>query len=112
MFALEHTVRRASGLLTKSDALTIDAVKVADAFRVAPVDVAGVVVDAGGDGTARVFVVFNQDEFHADTITEATNALRRHTEGGDVDPNDVTVHTDPSLPGEPERDREITADWR
>jgi hypothetical protein len=112
MFALEHTVRRGSGLLTKSDVLTIDTVKVADAFRVAPVDVAGVVVDAGNGDSARVFVVFRQDEFHIDTIGEATNALRRHTEGGDVDPNDVTVHTDPSLPGEPERDREITADWR
>lgn len=112
MFALEHTVRRGSGLLTKSDALTIDTVKVADTFRVAPVDVAGVVVDAGADGTARVFVVFRQDEFHTDTIGEATDALRRHTDGGDVDPNDVTVHTDPTLSTEPERDREITADWR
>lgn len=112
MFALEHTVRRGSSLLSKADALTIDTIQVADAFRVAPVDVAGVVVDAGPDGTARVFVVFRQDEFHIDVIEDAHQALRRHTKGGDVDPRDVTVHTDPDLSDDPERNREITADWR
>ncbi len=112
MFALEHTVRRQSGLLTKSDALTIDTVKVADAFRVAPVDVAGVVVDSDGDGDASVFVVFRQDTFQSGVITETTNSLRRHTDGGEIDTTNVTIHTDPDLSDDPVRDREITADWR
>ena len=112
MFALQFTVRQASGLLSKSQSLVIDTIPIADAFRVAPVDVEGVTVDAGPRGTAAVTIVFDGEEVTLDQINTATDALRRHTDGGDVDPNDVTVHTDPHPATDPVRDREITADWR
>lgn len=112
MFALQFTVRQSSGLLSNSQSLVIDTIQIADAFRVAPVDVEGVTVDAGPDRTAAVSVVFSGDQVTLDQIDTASEALRRHVDGGDVDPNDVTIHTAPDPAADPVRDREITASWR
>jgi len=112
MFALQYTVRQSSGLLSKSQSLVIDTIQIADAFRVAPVDVEGVTVDAGPDRTATVSVVFTGDQVTLDQIDTASEALRRHVDGGDVDTGDVTIHTDPGPTPDAVRDREITASWR
>ena len=113
VFALEFTVRRQSSFLSKSDSLTIDTIQVADSFRTAAVDVAGVVAERPTTGKTKVYVVFTADEFHIDIIDQTLAALRRHVDGGDVDPNGIEVHTAPdrSVPGDPERVEDLVVRW-
>lgn len=97
--------------MRKSETLVIDTIRLADEFRVDPVDAAGVVVDGPVGDTADVSIVFEQDTFSATVIDDAEHAIRRHVDGGSPsgDPPEIVTRPDPSSP--PEKFEEIVIEW-
>lgn len=111
MFAIQFPVHRASGLLRQADTLEIDTVRLADEFRVDPVDVEGVIIDGPTGDAVDVSILFSQNAFNARVIDDASDALRSHMTGGSVAPHPPVVITDPNGSADAVKDRTLSVGW-
>jgi len=112
VFTIVYPFDRDRSIISKSQTAVIDTIRIADAFRTDPVDVAGVEVVAREGDTADVAIIFRQDRFDEGVIDQARKALRRHSDGGTPAETQAEIHTTVRDDADPERrDPEMMIEW-
>jgi len=111
VFAIRYPVKRSTGIIRQAETLVIDTIRVADDFRVDPVDNLGVVVEEHGTDRTSVLLVFAEDEFSPSVVEQGANALRQHSDGGTVTAHSATIITSPDPNIDPERRSDIVINW-